>query len=73
MEKPENNLVASAKDPASNKPIADRLQSMDKEYNTEGNRIFYLALPPMLYKEVAIRSLYLLSVLNSFSDFSQAS
>ncbi len=33
--------------------LADFLKDMDRKYNTSGNRIFYLSLPPILYKTVA--------------------
>jgi glucose-6-phosphate 1-dehydrogenase len=33
--------------------FADRLRALDQSQQTRGNRIFYLALPPSLYKPVA--------------------
>jgi glucose-6-phosphate 1-dehydrogenase len=33
--------------------LSKRLQHLDKEYNTRGNRIFYMALPPSVYKTAA--------------------
>lgn len=33
--------------------LAVFLRKLDQKYNTKGNRIFYLALPPSLYKDVA--------------------
>ncbi len=33
--------------------LANSLRRLDKKNNTQGNRIFYLALPPSLYKQTA--------------------
>jgi glucose-6-phosphate 1-dehydrogenase len=33
--------------------LADLLKELDSSHNTQGNRIFYIALPPELYKTVA--------------------
>jgi glucose-6-phosphate 1-dehydrogenase len=33
--------------------LAESLGKLDQKHNTKGNRIFYLALPPSLYKQVA--------------------
>jgi glucose-6-phosphate 1-dehydrogenase len=33
--------------------LAESLRDLDSRYNTLGNRIFYIALPPVLYKTVA--------------------
>ncbi len=33
--------------------LSDRLKDLDAQYNTHGNSIFYLAMPPSAYKEVA--------------------
>jgi len=33
--------------------LADYLREQDREQNTEGNRIFYLAVPPVLYPVIA--------------------
>ncbi len=33
--------------------LKDALESLNEEYQTEGNRIFWLAIPPSLYKQVA--------------------
>ena len=33
--------------------LAEYLKQLDQQQNTQGNRIFYLALPPTLYKPVA--------------------
>jgi glucose-6-phosphate 1-dehydrogenase len=33
--------------------LADLLRDLDKKYSTGGNRIFYLAIPPSLYKTTA--------------------
>ena len=33
--------------------LADSLRDLDISHNTRGNRIFYIALPPVLYKTVA--------------------
>ncbi|MFO7965349.1 MAG: glucose-6-phosphate dehydrogenase [Desulfobacterales bacterium] len=45
--------IIDYQDPLSYKPLADRIGKINEEYGTEGNRIFYFAIPPMLYKEVA--------------------
>ena len=36
------------------KNLADSLRDMDKKFGTMGNRIFYLAIPPSLYKSTAL-------------------
>ena len=36
------------------KNLADSLRDMDKKSGTRGNRIFYLAIPPSLYKSTAL-------------------
>ena len=33
--------------------LAESLRELDQKHNTKGNRIFYLALPPSLYKQLA--------------------
>lgn len=33
--------------------LADRIDSLDRQHRTQGNKIFYLALPPTLYEPVA--------------------
>jgi glucose-6-phosphate 1-dehydrogenase len=40
-------------DPESFKILAQSLRDLDKQFNTRGNRIFYLALPPSVYKPAA--------------------
>ena len=40
-------------DPQSYLTLAAALKALDIKFNTGGNRIFYVALPPMLYKPVA--------------------
>ncbi len=35
------------------KHLAQRLDELDRERDTRGNRLFYLAIPPFLYEEVA--------------------
>jgi glucose-6-phosphate 1-dehydrogenase len=40
-------------DPSSFERLAGRLRELDKKHKTEGNRIFYLAIPPMLYEKTA--------------------
>ncbi len=35
------------------KQLAQKLDQLDKERDEHGNRLFYLAIPPMLYSEVA--------------------
>ena len=35
--------------------LAATLKDLDTKFKTEGNRIFYVALPPMLYNPVARR------------------
>lgn len=40
-------------DPESFKTLAQSLRNLDKEFDTEGNRIFYMALPPSVYKSAA--------------------
>ena len=40
-------------DPESYLQLAERLKAIDTRHHTRGNRIFYLALPPALYKTVA--------------------
>ena len=40
-------------DPASFDNLAESLRKLDNGQNTQGNRIFYIALPPILYKTVA--------------------
>ena len=39
--------------PASYAALAENLKALDRKNNTRGNRIFYVALPPILYKTVA--------------------
>jgi len=39
--------------PASYQRLADSLRDLDDRHKTLGNRIFYIALPPILYKTVA--------------------
>jgi glucose-6-phosphate 1-dehydrogenase len=39
--------------PASYAGLAASLKDLDRKSNTRGNRIFYIALPPLLYKTVA--------------------
>jgi glucose-6-phosphate 1-dehydrogenase len=40
-------------DPSSYADLAERIQGLDKEHGTKGNRIFYLAIPPTLYETTA--------------------
>jgi glucose-6-phosphate 1-dehydrogenase len=40
-------------DPSSYADLAEYLRSLDREYGTKGNRIFYLAIPPGLYETTA--------------------
>jgi glucose-6-phosphate 1-dehydrogenase len=40
-------------DPESFKILAQYLQELDKKFNIGGNRIFYMALPPSVYKSAA--------------------
>ena len=40
-------------DPESFKTLAQSLRTLDKQFNTGGNRIFYMALPPLVYKAAA--------------------
>jgi glucose-6-phosphate 1-dehydrogenase len=40
-------------DAAGYKRLRERLDALDKERDTRGNRLFYLAIPPFLYAEVA--------------------
>jgi glucose-6-phosphate 1-dehydrogenase len=40
-------------DPESYAGLAESLRDLDRKSNTRGNRIFYIALPPILYKTVA--------------------
>ncbi|MFQ5667713.1 MAG: glucose-6-phosphate dehydrogenase [Candidatus Binatia bacterium] len=35
--------------------VAERLQAIDRERGTQGNRVFYLATPPSVYSEVVCR------------------
>lgn len=39
-------------DPAGYKRLKERLDSIDRERGTQGNRLFYLATPPELYKTI---------------------
>jgi len=39
--------------PSSYADLAERIQGLDREYGTKGNRIFYLAIPPGLYETTA--------------------
>ena len=41
------------RDPDSFHELAANLKTLDREIDTEGNRLFYNALPPMLYESVA--------------------
>jgi glucose-6-phosphate 1-dehydrogenase len=40
-------------DPAGYLRIGERIADLDRQHETQGNRLFYLALPPMLYSTVA--------------------
>ncbi|MFO7461858.1 MAG: hypothetical protein R6X07_14675, partial [Desulfatiglandales bacterium] len=40
-------------EPSSYAELAERIQGLDKEHGTKGNRIFYLAIPPTLYETTA--------------------
>src|SRR5512135_2320478 len=40
-------------DPAGYEGLRQRLDKLDKERDTRGNRLFYLAIPPFLYADVA--------------------
>ena len=40
-------------DPESFKSLAQSLRDLDQQVNTRGNRIFYMALPPSVYKSAA--------------------
>ena len=44
---------ADFEDLESFKKLAQTLRDLDRENNTEGNRIFYMALPPSVYKSAA--------------------
>ncbi len=41
------------KAPSSFVKLAESLKKLDKKYSTGGNRVFYLAIPPSLYKSTA--------------------
>jgi len=41
------------KEPSSFSTLAGFLRKLDKKYGTGGNRVFYLAIPPSLYKSTA--------------------
>jgi glucose-6-phosphate 1-dehydrogenase len=45
-------LAASYDDPETYRRLAERLAQHDGESGTKGNRLFYLAIPPMLYPMV---------------------
>jgi len=40
-------------DPTHYKKLAERLEELDQQRDTGGNRLFYLAIPPFLYADVA--------------------
>jgi glucose-6-phosphate 1-dehydrogenase len=40
-------------DPKTYSGLAERIETLDHRHRTRGNKIFYLALPPSLYKSVA--------------------
>ncbi len=42
-------LIGSHEDPQTYQDLAERLAQLDAEKGTEGNRLFYLAIPPSLY------------------------
>ncbi|MDY6856440.1 MAG: glucose-6-phosphate dehydrogenase [Thermodesulfobacteriota bacterium] len=37
-------------EPSSFKALSESLKALDKRFKTEGNRVFYLAIPPILYQ-----------------------
>jgi glucose-6-phosphate 1-dehydrogenase len=45
-------LSFNTTDPAGYKPVKKKLDELDKTYNTGGNYLFYLAVPPALYEIV---------------------
>ncbi len=45
--------IIDYENPESYTGLAESLRNLDRENNTRGNRIFYIALPPTLYKTVA--------------------
>ncbi len=45
-------LVGGYDDPDTYRRLADRLAQLDVEAGTEGNRLFYLATPPVLYPTI---------------------
>lgn len=40
-------------DPSAFRDLAGSIRTLEKNHGTQGNRIFYLAIPPSLYKKVA--------------------
>jgi glucose-6-phosphate 1-dehydrogenase len=46
-------LAGSYDDPDTYRRLAERLAQLDAELGTQGNRLFYLATPPMLYPAIA--------------------
>ena len=45
-------MPGSYDDPQTFRRLEDRLEAFDKEMGTQGNRLFYLAIPPFLYSDV---------------------
>lgn len=45
-------MPGSYDEPETFQRLRDRLKQFDKEVGTQGNRLFYLAIPPFLYTEV---------------------
>jgi glucose-6-phosphate 1-dehydrogenase len=45
--------IIDYENPDSYNGLAESLRNLDRKNNTRGNRIFYIALPPILYKTVA--------------------
>ncbi|MBW2437741.1 MAG: glucose-6-phosphate dehydrogenase [Deltaproteobacteria bacterium] len=45
--------AADIADPESFSQMAQALRDLDQQYHTQGNRIFYMALPPSVYKSAA--------------------
>ena len=48
-------LSGSYDDPETYRRLAERLEALDREEGTQGNRLFYLATPPFLYPVIAKR------------------
>ncbi|HEX6306008.1 MAG TPA: glucose-6-phosphate dehydrogenase, partial [Anaerolineales bacterium] len=45
-------MPGSYDDPQTFRRLEERLEAFDKEMGTQGNRLFYLAIPPFLYSDV---------------------